>query len=1077
MADPFGDIFGGQPAQASTGTPSPSADPFADIFHGDVSKTTGETGTKQPAPITPVTPDLPEPTEPVEPDMPYNPFNPYVDPYPIIKPTPDMKAPPGAVPDISNRDLMKAPQFKERNGQNLYQNAVGDIGDIITGVATMANAGVGRAIQAAPRELQSIGIPGQGRPLFGNITKSYEKAAEELDRAHDAGQQPDMGKAMAAAMQHAAQDPDARGIGQFFGGLADYYNQRYIQPFGQGLGAGGTALEEQFWKHPIGTPLDLGLGGGYKTGAALAPELGGISARLATEGAYNIAGRPGVRAMRKLKRAPGEAVKNLKTTLNQRGFVDALMDEAFSSKNKEYLQWMQNIVNDLDESYSRIPDELKSRLTAGLENVDSETMNWIKQSPEAQHFIDTLRNFDTGWTQRAIDAGILTKEQVAFARYAPQFMAEMKRGGKSLKFKDLWTPEGMSEVMDYARAKVAQGDKEPLWMTIREAAKVRDFLVEKAGKPLGRTKEDLSFAMDRLEGQILQDSKGNYSLRPPSFETDALKLAKDGLLRTIRATLIQEAVSEIINNPALKAPQKGWVQVEADKIFGKAAQSFPAGTMIKHELGKTLYLPKEMAAGIEALANAPRITGMVWDLLLRKPSQMLSKMVLGLDPLRYPTQWLQNATIFGFTQLNSPRDIVPAAIAMGLAANPKVRNWIPAHFWTGQKAQKVAEEFSRDMPKYMEALMAPDKLLRGHLELVEKQDNYWRAATALSQAVKETMRVSNPKQLKLMNDSFRLSFWAQKNIKKLFQDEAVANQYFDEVKRTMGDYNKELKGVESAIADNVMFYRWKRHSMILTASLPFDNPHKTAALHAIAEVSRTMAESEPVTRRLKEAGAVVARDENGEPIIGPNGDVMVYLKGKTLAFMLTQLEDIRFIAKMANREGLGDVDQGSQPFVPFWNIIGAIAGIKTSTMGEFKNPDAVTAGSGGPQVRLEKAKAFMDGDYELKPEDFEQRPQPPMEATFGRNLLGPVYQAAVDFHERIQQIPGIPSDFSTIGSSVPKRTPTGEKRKPQPWSPFGKLQYTEPAMDQETEESIDMGMRNKLRKSFIFKTRDREDLR
>lgn len=1067
---------------ASAGSAPASANPFDAIdkqYNATVEKSTAPAATtteKMPEPV----PTEPEPIDTApEPGLP-NLSHPYA---PGFKFNPITAPGAGHPVDLYKPELM-APQYKERPHQNLFQNAVGDIGDIITGVAGLANAGVLRSIQAAPKELQSIGIPGQGKALFGHITNAPDVAAQEIDAAWDRGERPDLetnARAWQKAAQYAASDPDAQAVGQFFGNLADYYNQRYVQPWRGGMTPGIEAVKEQFWKHPIGTPLDLGLGGSFKTGLGTAGHIGEEAARLGGRGLSQAAlasmGRPGLRRLRKLQRAPQQMWDNFGKDIKERGYVNTLMNETFNRKNNEYYQWFDKIVREMDEAYKAVPDNLKERLTSGIEHVDTEMMDWIKNSPEAQKFVDKLRGFDEGWTQRAIDAGLLTKEQVQFARYAPQYMAEMKKAGIDLKFKDLWTPEGIEDVMDYANAKLAEGGKSPLWMTIREAEKVRDFLVNKAGKPLKTVQEDASLTMDRLESMITQDANGNYTLRVPGMERDALKLAKDGLLRTIRATLIQEAVEELMNNPALKNPKPGWVEVQMDRVFGKQTKAYPTGAMIRQELQKTLYLPKEMAKGLEDLANAPRIAGKVYDAALRMPARVLSKTVLGLDPLRYPKQWLQNAAIFGFTQINSPRDIIPAAVAMGLAANPKVRNWIPGQFWTGQTAVKVAEEFSRDMPKWLQSLAAPDKLLRAHLEAVERQDNYWRAATALSQATRELTRAATPAQLKLFDKSFKLSFWAQKNIKRLFQDEATANRYFDEVKRTMGDYNAELKGVESAIADNVMFYRWKRHSMILTASLPFDNPHKTAALHAIAEVSRTMAESEPVTRRLKEAGAVVARDENGEPIIGPNGDIMVYLKGKTLAFMLTQLEDIRFISKMINREGLGDVDSGSQPFVPFWNIVGGAIGIKPSTMGEFKNPNAVTAGSGGPQVDIKKAKAFMDGSYELKPEDFEQRPQQPWEANLGRNLTGPVYSAIVDFHERIQQIPGVPSDFSTIGTSAPKRTPSGEKRKPAPYAgPFGILQLTEPAMDRETEESIEGTMRNKLRKSYMYKTRDREDL-
>lgn len=56
-------------------------------------------------------------------------------------------------------------QFANRD-DNMAANAMKDVGDIIRGGGALANAAALRAIQAAPKQAQAIGIPGEGRALL-----------------------------------------------------------------------------------------------------------------------------------------------------------------------------------------------------------------------------------------------------------------------------------------------------------------------------------------------------------------------------------------------------------------------------------------------------------------------------------------------------------------------------------------------------------------------------------------------------------------------------------------------------------------------------------------------------------------------------------------------------------------------------------------------------------------------------------------------------------------------------------------------------------------------------------------------
>lgn len=578
--------------------------------------------------------------------------------------------------------------------------------------------------------------------------------------------------------------------------------------------------------------------------------------------------------------------------------------------------------------------------------------------------------------------------------------------------------------------------------------------------------------LDIAGGGMMNAAEGGLSLGNAAFK--AMK-------RPVKPT------GYIMNGQVFHPVQNAPAQIQALKSFG--ANPSPINYTLTGSVQKmsndVAQIMEDIYAGINKIPETPR-----WlkknksaRALIGAPGKIkdYASKILLQSPLQAPWQMLQNSIVFSLTHINSPQDLMYAGIGMMMASG-KMRRWIPEEFFTGGT---VPPQTLAQMPKWLTFLAMPDKLMDKHLELIGKQDNYWRAAAAMTMAVRETMNVSSPQAFKQLAGMLQLSYSAQKNINKLFKDPQMAQKFLKEVHRTMGNYEKEFGTIEHALNKNVMFYRAIRHLFILSSSFPFHHPVKTSAIHALSTVMVKLAESEPMNARIKAAGGVLVRDKEGNLVLGPNGMPMVFTKAGGLTPFIGGIQDIQFIAKMLNREGMGDVDSiGS--VAPFVEILFGAAGYDLGRgMAPYKDPDSVSPDMGKTQVKREKVERAMEGDYELQDGDYQLHPARPWEALLGDSLVPQIYNSILKYQAQVQEIPGVPSDFSTIDWSgkgeekAPRRTPTGEKIKPTPITPgswfFSKLQPSEMMMDQEMEQGFNKYRGDKAKQKYIRSSMDRED--
>lgn len=1141
MSDPFAGIGGAAPAQAAETSPTMSSststggDPFAGIGSGPAVDSAppapdatpaplqaGTTGEPEPEPITPETIDsgdgggkLPALFKPPENKAMSN-----LKQSNLQAALGGLKQPLGktfqdAFNQAMTKPLPEPPQLSENKGfENPVKNTIKDLQSMVQSGISVANAGLQRTVAAFPPEAKMVGIPGQGSPIFGQVGAGIQK---ELQQNPPTSPQD----AIYRTALGANEDPDLKVLTGMLGGGVQQAADRYVSPFtNYPLPDALGMIGRDAYNHPVNAALNLAPGMKAFKFAGPALKAGAVKfSGAAPRVAYGLAGKEGLRSFRNIEghaSHAGQAVSTVKSLATQ-PFMDMLnaakyekgvtklLDEALRKAHLEYLDWLKTINRELNELYKDIPSELKAVLTSGIEQVDDVAMQRIEHSQVAQKFVAKLAEFQNGWTDRAIaignkireslakgvkdgaitaqqaaeiGKGILTQEQVDFDRYAGPFLAQLKKAGISMNFDQLAKDAGaMEDFTDYMNMMKANG-QHPLWQPIREARAVDKFL-EQAAAPLNISKEDFSFTIKRVETLIHETPEGGYSLRLPGgpFEANSLKLSKDGILRTIRVTLMQEAIDEFINQAYMDRVGQKMVLGKVSDILQGLNTHPTLRAAIEKEVGKFIALPAEMWDNLKVLMDTGKKTsGLIWD-FCKSLMRVKSRFILALNPLRGPVQWLQNAALFGMAEINSARDLLTGYIAMVAAMNPKFRNLVPGRFYTGQRAIKNTEYYTDHLPKLLLALNKFDRfVIEGHLQAVEGMDNYWRGAMAIKGALDDFMDLPGGAQ-GLLDRSFKLSNTALKEIKSYLKDPAKSEKYFKGVITILGDYTSALGPLEQGIADNIMFYRWMRHAFFMAKSLPGDHPFKVQALNAIGTTTEKILQTGNMTERMRKAGVTAVRDKDGNQVKDPNGMPMVQIHGGSLTpFIQAPADAARVMGVLSQQD---DLDMGGMPFGPFWGLTdGLLLGRKLDAGNTpFKDPDSI-------KVRDSFIKRSDVKESETTGKEIPQSAFVPSRRPNGLEFtLRTIFPTIVDpmskIYEANQEQPGVPSDFTIPGvHSAPRRNMDGTRVKPPDVNLlgqvlFGKAQGYAPAIDQETEQSILNSDRRKALKLYSMSGGDR----
>lgn len=702
-------------------------------------------------------------------------------------------------------------------------------------------------------------------------------------------------------------------------------------------------------------------------------------------------------------------------------------------------------------------------------------------NPAAKAFVDKVQEFTTGISNLLVQHGLLTEDDILFARYGgPAMAAEKRVNGTKLTFKDLydnkevWKPR----LLELKAAMDAHGIT-PLYWSIRTIASVDRWLDEHILKPFNIPKlkgreVDTSFLHARERG-LTEEEPGMFKLRAEKEEEQADRLAIDMLSRMWKTLIYFRALKDIAEHPVFKKstinweelPVGRWIEEVGKKIGNSGSPAIQAAINARN----VIFLPGKIARAVGNIAGNFE-SNPNW---YRAMATIYKRTLLGLDPWFSSKMLMATVGMLAIGTQKNITDIPRLFIAATLAFNTRVKNALPLEILTESgRASKLKMEMpqidwkslnpARQVTGFkllaeasgvafekLRDIINPFNWAKWNFQLTDNFINWGRYTFAIHESLREIDRLP-PQTQNALFDALKLSAMVEKFEKgvgnvKLEDIIKKGNQYF-------GKYPFSDSGFRATLVGSLVWFNFLEHMLGATIRLLLDHPIKTFVLAWLSNEAHTNIQKGAMPDYLRAMGFIpgYAADGSGAPLLGKNGLPMGTIASGVNPFA-TMLQ--LFVGVVRNVSGQDIGVQRMEDMNPFFKFDSWVRGIDPMAGRAYKDPRLIELGHSGTFVTKETWDKY-DGHVEDIPHDkrlFVVRPD--MITAFLEIMLPHISKLMRDAKDAPYQA----SSMTTATEHAPKVRKGEPVLANEPWwgsfiVPFH-LHWTEEPMDEDVMPAIE----------------------
>lgn len=269
--------------------------------------------------------------------------------------------------------------------------------------------------------------------------------------------------------------------------------------------------------------------------------------------------------------------------------------------------------------------------------------------------------------------------------------------------------------------------------------------------------------------------------------------------------------------------------------------------------------------------------------------------VLTVDPLFAVRQLIQNEMITNTAMWRGPQDVPRSIMANLIAASGKGYDVLPPEItyagttFAGVESReaivKATAAMMREPPGPLKAAAQKagskvNEFTAWNMENVNKADAQARMRIGVYAAMKEFDKLT-PAEKTLATRAMDMDA-TLRNIDAVMARPELAARVLKEVNDWMGDYSKLARANRYLgpvhMGSWLPFWDWQMHALRVALNAPIKTPYKTAVLAQFSEVAPGVYQPDWMANRYKNLSAVPITNEDGSPVLGPNGHPLLIMK-------------------------------------------------------------------------------------------------------------------------------------------------------------------------------------------------------
>lgn len=317
--------------------------------------------------------------------------------------------------------------------------------------------------------------------------------------------------------------------------------------------------------------------------------------------------------------------------------------------------------------------------------------------------------------------------------------------------------------------------------------------------------------------------------------------------------------------------------------------------------------------------------------------------VLTVDPLFAVRQLIQNEMITNTAMWRGPQDVPRSIMANLIAASGKGYDVLPPEItyagttFAGVESReaivKATAAMMREPPGPLKAAAQKagskvNEFTAWNMENVNKADAQARMRIGVYAAMKEFDKLT-PAEKTLATRAMDIDA-TLRNIDAVMARPELAARVLKEVNDWMGDYSKLARqnrygpawmGLGSVhMGSWLPFWDWQMHALRVALNAPIKTPYKTAVLAQFSEVAPGVYQPNWMANRYKNLSAVPITNEDGSPVLGPNGHPLLIMKPTFSPFSQVPQDVLWLAHQIKGGEMENDIPTSAPAMTPMINV-------------------------------------------------------------------------------------------------------------------------------------------------------------